>query len=184
VTVELAVGEEPAERPLLHRRRAGIERVERGDERVQQRRRHDRVGQPHPAVEQRLERAEVDHAAVDVEALETGRRRAAQDQVVGAAVLDDDRARGRGPGEDADPPRERHRCPGRDVDRRRDHCNRCLVGQVVGFEAVRVDARGHQPRARQPDRPGHHRVAGILDDRPPVRPQPEARRYADPDDRT
>ena len=134
-------------------------------------------------MEQRFECAQVDHAAVDVEALEAGRRRAAQDQVVGAAVFDDDRPRGRGPGEDADPSRERHRRACRDVDGRRDDRDRRLVGQVVGFEAVRVDASGDQPGARQPDRPGHHRVARILDDRPPVRPQPEPRRDPDPDDR-
>ena len=109
-------------------------------------------------MEQRVERAQVNHAAVDVEALEAGRRRAAQDQVVGAAVLDDDRARGRGPGEDADPPRERHRRPGRDMDRRRDDRDRGLVRQVVGFEAVRVD----EPRRRAvaPDSPIARAITG------------------------
>jgi hypothetical protein len=125
----------------------------------------------------------VDHPAVAVEALQAGRRRAAQDQVVGPAVLDDDRAGVRGPGEDPDTSRQRHRGPGRDVDRRRDDGDRRLVGQVVGFEAVRVDAGGDQPGAGQPDRPGHDRVARILDDRPPVGAEPETRRDADPDDR-
>ena len=97
VTLEMAVREEAAERPLLDRRRAGIDRVERGDERLEEARRHDRVAEPDAAVEQRLERAEMDHPAVLVEALEADRRHAAQDQVVGPAVLDDDRAARRRP---------------------------------------------------------------------------------------
>jgi hypothetical protein len=90
-------------------------------------------------VEERLERADVDDATLVVQALEADRRRAAQRQVVGPSVLDDDGAHGRCPGEEPDPARKRHRGTGRRMDRRSDDGHGRFVGERVGAEPLVVD---------------------------------------------
>ena len=94
-------------------------------------------------------------------------------------VLDDDRAGGRRPGEDADAAGERHRRARRDVDgrRRRPRPRPRPAGRRAGGRS----RRSRPGRASAPDsadRPGDDRVARILDDHPSVGAQPQPRRDA------
>ena len=183
VPIEVAIGDEATERPLLNGRRAGIDGIEGGDERLAQGIGQHGVAEPHAAVEERLEGAEVDHPSVLVEALEADRRRTAEDQVVGPRVLDDDGAGCACPGQEPEAAGEGHRYARRELDRRRDHRDSGVAGQLVGPQAVRVDRHDIDLGARDRDRPAEDRIARVFDDDPPVRPEPEPSDGPDADHR-
>ena len=56
-------------------------------------------------------------------------------------------------------------------------------GSPSGWRPLASTATAVERRPRQPERPRQDDVAGVLDDRPAVRPEPQPRGGADPDDR-
>ena len=109
VTLEVTLGEEQGERPLLDRAGTAVGGLELRHERLHGGRRDDRIAGPEPRVEHLAEGADIEDPAVGVEALEGGQRMALVAHLAVAVVLDDDRPVVGRPLEELEPASDRHR---------------------------------------------------------------------------